>query len=127
MLQKRRGYISTFLIALWALTQGLQISHEVLHHLPSHCTFLHYVCNHYNHDRNYEVKLFDKSQDYFIDVEDCVVCDFEWFNSLESPVQKKIIQYALNYVPLKLGEYSRAITGTFIPASTPLRGPPMMS
>ena len=127
MLQNSKVYISTFLIALWALTQGLQVSHEVLHHIPSHRTVLHHGCSHHNHDHNREVKAIDKSQNYFIAFEDCAVCEFEWFNSLESPVQEKLIQRAHNYVPQKLGEYSRAITDTKVPAATPLRGPPMMS
>lgn len=127
MLQNSKVYISTFLIALWALTQGLQVSHEVLHYMPSHRTVLHYGCSHHNHDRNHEVKAIDKSQDSFIAFEDCAVCEFEWFNSLESPVQEKFIQHAQNDVPQKLGEYSRAITDTNVLAATPLRGPPMMS
>ena len=127
MLQNSKVYISTFLIALWALTQGLQVSHEVLHHIPSHRTVLHHGCSHHNHDHNREVKAIDKSQNYFIAFEDCAVCEFEWFNSLESPIQANIPSHIQNYVPQKLGEYSRAITDTNVPSATPLRGPPMMS
>lgn len=127
MLLNSKGYISIFLIALWALTQGLQVSHEVLHHMPSHHTVLHYGCSHHHHNHNNEVKAIDKSQDYVIAFDECAVCEFEWFNSLESPEQENIVQHVQNFVPQKLGEYSRAITDTNVLAATPLRGPPMMS
>ena len=55
-----------------------------------------------------------------------MICEFDWFNSLESPVQEKFLQHAQNDVPQKLGEYSRAITDTNELAALQ-RGPPMMS
>ena len=119
MFQAYKNITSSFFIALWAISQMLQLGHEVSHHnLADH----HEGCAHHH-----EVKQLDRSSDSVTLFEDCIICNFEWFNSLESSDQLSISNDLISLVPVKLGQSSHALAKNGIPSSITLRGPPVKS
>ena len=116
-----KQYIGSFFIALWAITHMLQLGHEV-----SHLMLTHHLdrCSHHHH---HEVKKLERSSDYIILFEDCVVCDFDWFNLLEHSTQFSISNAILAIVPSKLGQSAHALAENWISKSFPQRGPPIKS
>lgn len=117
-----KQYISVFFIALWAITQGLQVGHEYSHHLLSSGHKHHILCSHHHH---HEVKLLDTTTDRVASHEECAVCDYAWFNILESPLDYTIKSYTPDVIPAKLGATSAAITENWAICPFPLRGPPL--
>ena len=121
MFQAYKNITSSFFIALWAISQMLQLGHEVSHHnLADH----HEGCAHHHHN---EVKQLDRSSDSVTLFEDCIICDFEWFNSLETSAQLSISSDLMTLVPVKLGEPSHALAENWISRSVTPRGPPVKS
>ena len=95
----------------------LQLGHEVSHHnLADH----HEGCAHHH-----EVKQLDSSSDFVTLFEDCIICDFEWFNSLESSAQLYIVIDPISLCPVKLGQPSHALAKNRISSSITPRGPPV--
>ena len=115
MFQAYKNITSSFFIALWAISQMLQLGHEVSHHMLS---------DHHHHN---EVKQLDRSSDFVTLFEDCTVCDFEWFNSLETSAQLSISSDLIALVPVKLGQPSHALAEHWISRSVTPRGPPVKS
>jgi hypothetical protein len=121
MFQAYKNITSSFFIALWAISQMLQLGHEVIHHnLAAH----HEGCVHHHHN---EVKQLDKSSDFVSLFEDCAICDFEWFNSLENSANLSISNDLITLVPVKLGQTSHALAENWISRSDTPRGPPVKS
>ena len=119
-----KKHISIFFISLWVITQVLQVGHESSHHIFSHGHKNHILCSHHHHN---EVKLPDTTTDRVASHEECVICDYEWFNLLESLSDYKIHSYTPDVIPSKLGTISAAITENWTISPILQRGPPLIA
>ena len=121
MFQDYKNITSRFFIALWAITQFLQFGHEATHHLQADP---HEGCHHSHHN---EVKTCDNSIDFFTSVDDCVICDFEWFNSHEISANLCLAKPQITLSQVKIGKKSQALADNWISTSVIPRGPPVKS
>ena len=117
-----KKYISRFFISLWVITQVLQVYHEYAHYILSHCNHHHVLCSHYHHN---EAKLLDTSTDRVAANAECAICDYEWFNLLESLSDYKINRYIPEVIPKNLGTLTVAIHEKWAISPFPKRGPPL--
>ena len=121
MCQDYKNITGRFFIALWAITQFLQFGHEATHHIQADP---HEGCHHSHHK---EVKKCDNSIGFFTSVDDCIICDFEWFNSHEISANLSLAKHQITFSPIKIGNQSQSLAENWISSSVIPRPPPMKS
>ena len=121
MITLQKKYISRFLVSLWVVTHILQLGHEYSHHIFSHGHQHHVLCSHHHK----EVKLPDLTTDRVSAHDECAICDYEWFNLLESISKQKICNNIPEVIPKKLGAITDAINEDWSISPFSRRGPPI--
>ena len=121
MISLNRKYISRLFISLWIFTHVLQLYHEYAHHTHMHDENHHFLCSHYYHNKT---KLFDTTTERVTGNEGCVICDYEWFNLLDSQTDYWIHRLS-EIIPEKLGRLIDSINKKWAFSPFPQRGPPL--
>ena len=121
MILLNRKYISRLFISLWVITHVFQSYHEYAHHTHSHGNDHHFLCSHYHHNKT---NLIYTTTERVAGNEECVICDYEWFNLFESPTDYWIHRLP-EIIPIKLGRLIDALNKKWIISPFPQRGPPL--